>query len=254
MLTNTKMPGTDVTEAEFLEALDRVAPMLAKKVRLPMDKDDLYQFFAMHALEALPRFDRKKRGLTNFLYIHCRNRAVNEYRNRCHRADSPCKICAGPDSSCLGGGEKCKKFLEWTERNRRKYDLAFGHQEGENQLHPSVEPGQQELEAKELLGIVDEHLPVKLRADFLRMRANVQVDMATRKKVAAAVLEILRYSGIEPEDLNWTPERPQYQLGTKSPSAGKARGGELVTKKPVELGGNDVEVISKEGDKRGKEE
>lgn len=44
--------------------------------------------------------------------------------------------------------------------------------------------------------------PVGDRADYLRMRQGVLVPVKRRREVQAAVLEILEYSGLSPEELS----------------------------------------------------
>jgi len=53
-----------------------------------------------------------------------------------------------------------------------------------------------EVESKELDDLIDEELPVDLRADYLRMRSGLRVEKLRRRRVERAVLEILQGAGV----------------------------------------------------------
>lgn len=211
---NCQLPH-GITEADFLRDVERVAALISKKFEVPgYTSEDIKQQVALLCLEALPRYDPAVGPLVNFMYRNAHNRMQNLLRATLGRTDFPCKICH--EAATDGGpghpdGSVCPAHIKWWERNSLKAGIARarefsamgteGHWDEVTGIEPSVEA---DAATDELLAIIDEHLPVKLRANYLRMRAGVQVPKPAREEVERAVLEILADSGLEPEDLGLT--------------------------------------------------
>jgi len=211
----SRMMTPDVSEEQFVLAISKVSDQLNKRFHIPgWDADDLHQFCALESIEALPRFDPAKKPLVNFLYAHCRFRVNNAFRNLCMRSEKPCKTCGESDeSSCRADGAKCKIHKDFTIRNNRKRDLAQASScdvtVNENFGRP-FDSAEEVCETKDLLGLVDRFLDVGLRMDYLKMKEGVAVPLCQRQKINEAVLDIFKRHGVEPEDFNWTPEKPMY--------------------------------------------
>lgn len=178
------------TEREVLEAIERAVGALSPSfVFGAYGLDDIKQQARLFALEALPRYD-PQRPLFNFLCKHVRNRLINLKRDKHRRNDPPCLPCH--HGSPCEGRAYCKKYEAWLHRNNAKANLSrpvgldsVSEERGrESTVH-------QDAELSEMLRLIDEKLPVSLRADYLRMREGVSVSRARRDAVTEAVRGII---------------------------------------------------------------
>lgn len=207
-----------MTEEEFVAVVGRIARVLAPQFRLANeDVDDLGQQCIVWCLEALPKYrpevGKAASGLSGFLFMACRNRCKNRLRDSCSRNDPPCKVCAdAADGRGKGheSGVECKAYRRWRERNGRKSSLnrprGLAVIMGVAEPHTSPDEVVENAETAELLALIDEHLPLELRADYLRMRAGVQVPLLRRRQVDEAILGILLQAGITVEDIGYVLE------------------------------------------------
>ncbi|HEY1190775.1 MAG TPA: hypothetical protein VGE74_24305 [Gemmata sp.] len=196
------LPPT-VSEEQLLAAIAKVASVLsAKKLRLGIhDADDIGQIVAVLALEALPKYEPSKGGLEGFLFRHCSNRILNMRRDELGlRSDPPCKVCY---QHALGGGEghpdgsTCPVFARWWARRQRRTNLTHPHDldrvaELEQESRAWTDSNVPDSAANaELLDLIDAHVPLDLRADYLRMRAGEQLPKVRRERVLQAARDIL---------------------------------------------------------------
>lgn len=181
-------PG--VTEEQFLEAVNKACEILARSFAFGFyDADDIRQEAAIFAIEALGRYDRS-RPLANFIYTHIKNRLINFKRDRFHRNDPPCELCASGTKHA--GGEFCEKFLMWKSRNAAKQSLMKPIDLGDrDDLDAVCEDLTENLSRDEILSKVDVGLPIELRSSYLKMIAGESVPKAKRDAVAAKLREIL---------------------------------------------------------------
>jgi hypothetical protein len=185
------------TQQSVLEAIERSVAILAPSfVFGPYDLDDVRQQARLYALEVLEtdKYDAS-RPLANFLYTHIRNRLINLKRDKLHRTDVPCKRCHDGDF-CTDGGP-CKVYSEWRARNSSKANLmrpiALDHVADERERRTRTESTVHgDVETAELKRLIDERLPVELRADYLKMLGGVTIPPARRRAVEAAVKGILK--------------------------------------------------------------
>jgi DNA-directed RNA polymerase specialized sigma24 family protein len=188
-----------VSEAEFVSVTATVAKALFKRFgSIHGTADDFTQQVAVWTLESLPRFDPAAGTLDAFAYRNARNRAMNALRDRVTRRDYPCERChsgepCGPDSTF------CKRYSRWAARNTAKANLArplglFEVSDNCEQLmrEPAAEVA---AEARELTDLIDRHLPLSLRADYLRLIAGESVPKPRRERVQEAVRSILANPG-----------------------------------------------------------
>ena len=195
-----------LTEDEFLTVLDYIAGLLAAKHKFGNhDLEDVRQMVAVYALEVLPRYDPSKGNLEGFLYRHCSNRLLNARRDLGFRTDAPCPTCY---KRALGTGKghpdgsTCPKFASWWARRRTRASLATPcsvervaelEQESRMLTDSRVEA---DAENEELLALIDAHIPLDLRADYLRMRGGCEkVPKVRRERVLRAARDILDDSG-----------------------------------------------------------
>lgn len=188
------------TEAEVLAAIDKVVNILAPTFVFGyFDVEDLKQegrFFALEVLEK-ERYD-PSRPLENFLYTHIRNQFINLQRKLQRRNDPPCAACHRGDI-CGPDGRRCDKYESWYRRNQSKANLLkpldITNISDANERRSRCESSSEsDVEVAEMLALVDEKLPVELRATYNQMRDGVKVPKGRRVQVENAVREILRGS------------------------------------------------------------
>jgi len=156
------------------------------------DSDDIRQEAYIFGLEALPRYD-PNRPLENFLYSHIKNRLINFKRDKYHRTDPPCKICA--EHGKHQDGSVCAKYTAWKKRNASKQNLMRPQD-----IH-TIDDGNKSLKLKqsvvddaniaECIELIDKNLDVELRSTYIRMKYGESVSKAKRVKVENAIKEIL---------------------------------------------------------------
>jgi len=182
------------TEQRVLEAIEKAVTILAPSFVFGYyDLDDIKQEARTFGLQCLDKYD-VSRPLENFVYTHIRNRLINLRRDKLRRNDAPCEKCH--NGTTCNEGHYCEKYQVWLDRNlakaniMRPLDLNYISDEGEHKtkLDSTV---CEDVEIQELCRLVDEKLPVDLRAAFLQMRAGVSLPKAKRQEVELAVKEIL---------------------------------------------------------------
>lgn len=197
--------ATGLPEAEVLSIIERVVNILVGKCRYGYHTaDDIKQdgrFFALKCLQS-GKYDRT-RPLANFLYVHVRNRLVNDKRNTFFRKEPPCYTCIFYDPRCekstnqcavYKDKDDCKKLTNWKIRNMAKKSLMqpvdISLISAGSSSHKSVNLDNQ-LDFSSLKDLIDKELPVELRADYLRMLGGERVAKPRKNKVRKAVLKIL---------------------------------------------------------------
>lgn len=179
-----------INETEFIEAVNKACDVLAKSFSFGYyDSDDIRQEAFIFAMEAVHRYDRS-RPLANFLYTHIKNRLINFKRDRFHRNDPPCQICANGEKH--EDGNHCAKFLAWKKRNSAKQSLMRPVDLGDrDDVDAICEDLTENLNKDELLAKIDMSLPAEIRGAYLRMKCGESVPKSKREQVLKAIREIL---------------------------------------------------------------
>ena len=164
-----------VTEQEFLRALDIVVRMLSKSLAFGyFAPEDIAQEAAIFGWRALSRYDpgplrpdgTPSRPLANFLYRHIKFRLLNLKRKLYRRSDAPCPLCRNGQEYYHEDGRVCTAHRLWELRNARKASLCAPRwidAESEEAM-PRSPDVVGDVELRELWSLVDERLPVELRA------------------------------------------------------------------------------------------
>lgn len=153
------------------------------------DKDDIAQEAIIIALEVLDKYDPKKSALETFLYIHLNNRLKNLRRDRFQRTDYICPQCNNSNDDC----ENCyhrKQAIQTKKNLLCPISIDNVRAQSESNLHTENDP-HIEAELNELLFLIDLHLPVDLRADYLRMRDGVSISKSRRDFIELKICEII---------------------------------------------------------------
>jgi hypothetical protein len=185
------------TEEEVVAIIDKVVSMLAGNFVFGYhDSEDIKQFGRMKAVEILNKgtYDSSK-PLENYLYVHIKRRLLNLRRDK-YKRNPACAACHNGTPCGKNGTEVCKKYSIWLKKNKAKSslmepnDITYISDENEPTTREESTVGE-EIETKEILAKIDEHLPVSLREPYLKMRDGVSVPKALRLEVEDKVKEIL---------------------------------------------------------------
>jgi len=173
-----------MTEKEVTETITKVANRYAYKFQFGFyTPDDIRQEAFIIAMEALDRYD-ESRPLENFLAVHVKNRLNNFKRDKYYRQQKEDQANKNKYDN------NTKKFL------MEPLDINSIRDEHENnmRLDDDFIGG---LEDQELLDMVDEHLDVSLRADYLRILNGVYVPKPRREQIYNEIHRILRENKYE---------------------------------------------------------
>lgn len=192
-----------MTEAQVLADIEKVIHEFASSYTFGYyELEDIQQEARMEAINALPKYNpldkdgNPTRPLTNFLFIHVRNRILNLRRKKYKRTDPPCNICHNNRQNEHEDGKICRKYIVWKKRNSMKANLTRPltldgiSEEGEPSIAVDDKvPNMANI--NELREMINEKLDPSLRSDYLRILAKEKIPKARRTAVEAAIKEIV---------------------------------------------------------------
>lgn len=196
-----------MTEQQLVDIIDVVADRLAYKFKFGYHgTDDMKQEAKLLAIKVLnkDKWDGV-RPLENFLYTCVHNLLYNNKRDNFERLDKPCLGCPLYDKQCLKSESQCEKYEEklecdlfaaWITRNESKknimkpIDIGGVQDNGEKNMRSSDHT--EHIETKEVWELIDKHLDIKLRADYIKLRNNIKIPKQRRLLIEEAVLEITK--------------------------------------------------------------
>jgi hypothetical protein len=195
-----------VNEAEVLLAIKNTGDLLSKRFAFGQyEPSDIRSLISLYTYEALSagRYD-PTRPIGPFVYTNSKNRLINLHRDERRRVDSPCTRCHAGDP-CGPDGQVCKKFEKWDARQKAKESvnrpLPIDHVSDRREPRTRQEsPVEASAEANDLESIIDTHLPVELRQDYLMMRSGQILPKVRRERVQIAVMDALEAAGLGLED------------------------------------------------------
>ena len=193
------------TEQEVVDIIEKVSSRLAGKFKFGYHGiEDMKQQAAMIALESLDKYD-ETRPLENFLYVCVHNGLFNEKRNKFERPDKPCFTCPFYDKHCLKSSNQCAEFNDrmdcklynnWSIRNGAKKNIMkpidIYNVRDEREQNMRVDDHVDDIVQKELWNIIDKHLDIGLRADYIKIKNNVKLPKKRRVIVEQAIFDIMR--------------------------------------------------------------
>ena len=172
-----------MTESEVLEVVNRICDRYAYKFKFGyFEPDDIRQEAFIIAIDALERYD-ESRPLENFLAVHVKNRLNNFKRDRYYRQHK--KLDENIDQL-----NNSKKFLMDT------LDISNIRDEKEGNMRLD-DDFIEKIANEELLEIIDEHLDVSFRSDYLRVKDGTYVPKPRREQIMEDITEILKDHGYE---------------------------------------------------------
>jgi hypothetical protein len=195
-----------VNEADVLLAIKNTGDLLSKRFAFGQyEPADIRSLVAVYTYEALAagRYD-PTRPIGPFVYTNSKNRLINLQRDERRRRDAPCARCHAGDP-CGPDGGVCKAYAKWDARQKAKESvgrpLPIDHINDRREPRTREEsPVEAQAEANDLEAVIDNHLPVELRGDYLRMRSGQTLPRAQRERVQIAVMDALEAAGLDLED------------------------------------------------------
>ena len=196
------IPPSGYSETQVVAAIDKVGRTLAKGYAFgSFAPADIAQEVAVYCAELLAKgkYD-PSRPLEGYFMTHARRRLTNLRRDHFRRSDPPCARCDS-GNPCGSGQVFCKRYAVWHSRQEAKSALASNADPGTPVANVALLPGQSSVvegaaEAGELEQVIDTHLPVELRQDFLLLKGGEPIPKQRRELVKAAVLAALGRAGL----------------------------------------------------------
>lgn len=195
---------TGMTEEEVVAIIDKIAQRLARRFIFGYyDIDDIEQQARLFALEGMVNY-KEGRPLENFLWVHVKNRLCNFKRKEYERIDKPCISCRhdaynAEFDTCAKYPDdimSCITYYKWIRRNESKKSLVIPIKlysvRDESEPNMSVNDCVGFVCNKEMLQLIDDKLPIILRADYLRLLSGGKVTKYKRVQIQDAIRHILR--------------------------------------------------------------
>lgn len=201
-------------EEEVLEAIKIVSSRLASKFKFgPHEEEDLRQEISIACLQALPKYDGKRR-LDNYFWTVSRNAMVNFKRDKWERlGDKPCLKCPFYDKTrkkaqneCMAFEKKdlCDLFYNWSMRNERKKNLVNKTGEiEENQPSHLCYDEESTMDNQKIFDLIDKELPIGLRDDYIKYKFGLRLHPVKKQVIVEEIRNICKRHGIidnEPEE------------------------------------------------------
>ena len=153
--------------------------------------EDIEQECYFIAVEALKKYDSSLGSLENFLYTCLHNGLKNFLRKNYYRklSDVKCKYCGNTKKYCPYCARR-KFRLETKKRLLEPLTIENVNYNKENNM--VVEPNfLEQIELDEIFSIIDKHLEISLRVDYLKMLDGVNIPKSKREVVENRIMEIL---------------------------------------------------------------
>ena len=171
-------------EAEILATIEKLAGKLAWDFRFgSYTLEDARQEGVLYALQAIAKGSYDvNRPLGGFLRTHIKNRLHNLKRNAFMRPYAPCSCC-----DAFGvPADPCDAWKKWDALNRAKMVLAKPGGSPEGFDVGDREPGPDAAFLREVEGYALT-LPQRLRSDYLRLKAGVELPPGRTEAVHGAI-------------------------------------------------------------------
>jgi DNA-directed RNA polymerase specialized sigma24 family protein len=174
-----KIPN-NMTKQDVIDTITNVSRRLASKFTFAhYTEDDIAQEAFMIGMEALDRYD-ENRPLENFLFVHIRNRLKNFKRDNYIRYEQDKEFRYN----------QIKKSLAEPDNLDTVFDV-----QSKNSISDSVFI--ELVDNKEIFDLIDKHLAVPYRGDYLRMKNGVHVPKPRRDEIIVEIRNIFMEHGNE---------------------------------------------------------
>lgn len=177
------------TEDEVILSLRKVARNLSQAFQFGYyDPEDIEQEGILIGIQALPNYNSKLSALETFLYTHIRNRLRTLKRDKFERKSPPCVQCNY--NKC--DQDTCIKLQNWVDRNDAKRTLTESSIKDITWETADEQDNVTNLFIRdEVINFLDQHMPIGLRADYLRLLDGAYVPKSRRLTVYNVARELL---------------------------------------------------------------
>lgn len=186
-----------MSEDEILSVIGKLAKRFAANFKFGFyDIDDIKQEIYIMGLDAVKRYDGRV-PLENFLAVHIKNRLKSLRRDKYSREGYVCTYCSGESDDC----QHCLRRI--LKNNAKKnlvspIDLDLVSDESESNMRDNLDI-LTDVTIKEYTDLIDKHLDISYRSDYLRMRSGSYVTKHRRLEIENVIKEILE----EYKSENW---------------------------------------------------
>lgn len=183
-------------DEQTTKTIQKVARAIAPRYTFGFyDREDIEQECFILALEALAKYDPSLGSLENFLYTHLNNRMKNFLRKNYYRKSFSCVHCGGQDPDC----ESCeRRRWRFVVKKHLMEPIDIDNVNCNNEANAyEVQNLHEKLELDEIFSIINQHLEIHLRADYLRMLEGLHVPKPKREVIENRIIEILEEYGYE---------------------------------------------------------
>jgi DNA-directed RNA polymerase specialized sigma24 family protein len=173
-----------------IKTIRKVCKALANKFTFGhFDVEDIEQEAFIIGMKVLPLHNPKKSSLETFLFMHISNKLKTFKRDHYFRKDFVCKYCGRKDPDC----EHCKrKEWKYVMKKHLMEPIDIDNVNWSTNKNMLIEQDVlQNLIDQELMNIVNNHLNVSLRKDFVKMMYGIHIPKQKRIIIEQAIKEIL---------------------------------------------------------------
>ena len=181
-----------------MRIIDKVVKRLAGRFRFGYHEiDDIEQEARLIALKGMENYDRS-RPLENFLGVHVKNRLCTFKRDNFLRPNGPCDKCDYYDHVCCKYEypEECAAYEQWQAKNQAKLNLIYPIEfscvddHNEREMRNNVFADQHVISG-ELESILNLHVPIEHRHNYLRLRYGYRVPSQYKLPLLQLIREII---------------------------------------------------------------
>jgi len=184
-----------ISNSGVFPVVHSVCTTLSKKYAFgPYEPDDIYQEAVLICEEIIDKYDGQ-RPLENFLRTSLKNRLYNFRRDNSTIYKFVCPTCSNKDSA------NCNDCL----RNRLIYEVKKNidcpiNIDEINDEQLNYEHVSSETEHNEMIKLINIHLPIDMRADYLKIINDVYVSKTRREEIINRIRDILTQHDFIDED------------------------------------------------------
>jgi len=205
----------DLSDDAVMAVINKVARRLAARFKFGYHEiQDIEQQARMIAWQGMAKYDGV-RPLENYLWVHVHNRLFNFKRDNFFRPYGPCEKCSFFDSQ-RGQQHKCSKYEDilhcqsyqkWSVKNTTKlnliYPIEFSCVDDYNEINMRDKTSTEKCVLNnELHAILNRHIPVEHRHNYLKMLYGYHVAASCRVEILELIKEIVqKYYLCETEEI-----------------------------------------------------
>lgn len=185
----------NINNPEIFSIVDRVCKDICKRFTFDSyDEDDIYQESILICEDIINKYDGE-RPLENFLRVSLKNRLMNFKRDNTTYYKFVCPECNNKNcKNC----EYCIKYrIVYEIKKNINSPLNIDEIEDEQLQYNNID---EYIEYSELHQLINFHLPIEMRADYLRIMSGVYINKSRRDEIISRITDILKQNDFIDED------------------------------------------------------